>query len=124
MYTVFDKSSNLIATEGGCEVRRITFCIKVGVNVIKIINYQLFTPFRVFSMVSHWSLNDNKFPQVSRTFLSILANHNNAVVWIVSTRPLISKSFILYPSPLVTVPSAPITIGITVTFTFHSFSVL
>ena len=42
-------------------------------------------------MVSHWSLGDSKTPQVSRTLLSILADLNNAVVWMVSTRPLISK---------------------------------
>ena len=39
----------------------------------------------------------------------------------VSTHPLISKSSSLCTSPLVTVPSAPITIGITVTFMFHRF---
>ncbi len=41
-------------------------------------------------MVSHWSLSDNKFPQVSRTFLSILADLVNAVM--VSVFLLISKS--------------------------------
>ena len=60
-------------------------------------------------------------PQVSMTLLSILADLNNAVVWMVSTRPVISK----YSSPctnsLVTLPRAPITIGIIVTFMFHSF---
>ena len=39
----------------------------------------------------------------------------------VSTRPLISKSSSPCTNPLVTVPSAPITIGITVTFMFHRF---
>ena len=68
-------------------------------------------------MVFHWSLSDCKSPQVSRTLLSILADLNNAVVCIVSTRPLISKS----SSPLLTVLSEPITIGITFTFMFHSF---
>ena len=38
-------------------------------------------------MVFHWSLSDSKSPQVSRTLLSILAVLNNAVVWMVSTRP-------------------------------------
>ena len=33
-------------------------------------------------MVFHWSLSDSKFPQVSRTLLSILADLNNAVVWV------------------------------------------
>ena len=39
----------------------------------------------------------------------------------VSTRPHISKSSSFCTTPLVTVRSAPITIGITVTFLFHSF---
>ena len=48
------------------------------------------------------SLSDSKSHQVSRTLLSILADLNNAVVWMVSTRPFIN--------PLVTVSSAPIII--------------
>ena len=31
-------------------------------------------------MVFHWSLSDNKSPQVSRNLLGILADFNNAVV--------------------------------------------
>ena len=46
-------------------------------------------------MVFHWGLSDSKSPQVSRTLLSILAVLNNAVIWMVSTRPPTSKS----PSP-------------------------
>ena len=63
----------------------------------------------------------NKSPQVSRTLLSILAVLKNAVVWMVSTRPPTSKSSSPFSNPLVTVPSAPITIGIIVTYVFHSF---
>ena len=70
-------------------------------------------------VVVHWSLSDSKSPQVSRTLLSILAVLNNAVVWMVSTRPPTSKSS--FSNPLVTVPNAPITIGIIVTYVFHSF---
>ena len=44
------------------------------------------------AMVSHRSLSDSRYPQVSRTLLSILADLNNALVWIVSIRPHISKS--------------------------------
>ena len=40
----------------------------------------------------HWSLSDSMSPEVSRTLLSILAVLNNAVAWMVSTRPLTSKS--------------------------------
>ena len=72
-------------------------------------------------MVFHWSLSDSKSPQVSRTLLSILAVLNNAVVWMVSTRPPTSKSSSPFSNPLVTVPNAPITIGIIVTCMFHSF---
>ena len=72
-------------------------------------------------MAFHWSLSDSKSPQVSRTFLCILAVLNNAVVWMVSTPPPTSKSYSLFSNPLVIVPNAPITIGIIVTCMFHSF---
>ena len=52
-----------------------------------------------------------------------MADLNHVVVWIVSTHPLISKSSSPCTNPLVTVPSAQITIGITVTFMFHSLFV-
>ena len=72
-------------------------------------------------MVFHWSLSDSKSPQVSRTLLSILAVLNNALVWMVSTRPPTSKYSSPSDNPLVTVPKARITICIIVTFMFHSF---
>ena len=72
-------------------------------------------------MVFHWNLSDSKSPQVSRTLLSILAVLHNAVVWMVSTRPPTSKSTSSFSNPLVTVPNAPITVGIIVTSMFHSF---
>ena len=72
-------------------------------------------------MVFLWSLSDSKSPQVSRTLLRILAVLNNVVVWMVSTRPLTSKSSSPFSNPLVTVPNAPITIGIIVTCMLHSF---
>ena len=72
-------------------------------------------------MVFHWSLSNSKSPQVSRTLPSILAVLNNAVVWMVSIRPPTSKSPSSFSNPLVTVPNAPITIGIIVTYIFYSF---
>ena len=72
-------------------------------------------------MVFPWSLSDSKYPQVSRTLLSIQAVLNNVIVWMVSTRPPTSKSSSPFSNPFVTVPKAPITIGIIVTFMFHSF---
>ena len=72
-------------------------------------------------MVFPWSLSDSKSPQVSRTLLSILAVFNNVVIWIFSARPPTSKSSRPFNNPLVTVPKAPVTIGIIVTFMFHCF---
>ena len=73
-------------------------------------------------MVFYWSLSDSNSPHVSRTFLSILVVLNNTVVWMVSSCPPTSKSSSPFSNPLVTVPKAPITIGIIVTCMFHSFS--
>ena len=72
-------------------------------------------------MVFHWRLSNNKFPQVSRNLLSILANFNNPLVLGVFTGPLIFMSSNPFTNSLVTVPKILITISITVTFMFHSF---
>ena len=72
-------------------------------------------------MVFQVSLSDGKSSQVSMTLRSILAVLNNAVVWTVFTRPIISKFCIPCTNSFVIVPSAPVTIGITITFMFHSF---
>ena len=72
-------------------------------------------------MVFHWRLSDSKYPQVSRTLLSILAYLNNAVIWMFSIFPLISRSSSPPSMPLGTIPSTPTTIGITVIFMFHIF---
>ena len=72
-------------------------------------------------MVFNWGLSDSKSPLVFRTFLSILADLNNAVVWMVSAGSLISNSSSFLTKTQGIVPSAPITIGVTVTFIFHGF---
>ena len=72
-------------------------------------------------MAFHWRLRDSKSPQVSRTLLGILGVLNNAVVWMISTRPPIFKSSSPFNNRLVTVLNAPITNGIIVTFVCHSF---
>ena len=66
------------------------------------------------------SLSDSKSPQVSRTLLSILADLNNDVVWMVNTPLLISESSNHCTKHLVTVPGAPIMTDNTLTFLFHS----
>ena len=85
-------------------------------SIIIIHSLELFTSALAdgFSLESEWQ-------QVSRTLLSILAVLNNAVVWIFSTRPPTSKSSSPFSNPLVTVPNAPITIGIIFSCMFHSF---
>ena len=72
-------------------------------------------------MVFHWSLSDCRSLQVSRTLLGILADFNNAVVWVVSFCLHTAMSSSSFTNLLVNGPSAPITIGITVIFMFHSF---
>ena len=118
---------------------RITFCIAVTFRILwygevlvslfvifdYYLLYLLFTHYS-FShqrllMVFYWSLSDNKSPQISRILLSILAVLNSAVVWMLSTRQTTSKSSSPLSNLLDTVPNAPITIGIIVTYMFHSF---
>ena len=71
--------------------------------------------------VFHWSLNDSKSPSFSRTLYSILADLNNAVIWMVLARPSISNHTSPLTKPLGIVLIEPITIGITIIFSFHSF---
>ena len=71
-------------------------------------------------MISHWSLSGSKFPQVFRTLLSILTYPKNALVCMVYIRAIISQSSSPCTNPLVDAPRAPLTIGTTVTFIFHS----
>ena len=62
------------------------------VDVVVIIIIIIIISHQQMLMVFHWSLSNSKSPQVSGTLLSILAVLNNAVVWMVSTRPPVSKS--------------------------------
>ena len=59
--------------------------------------YYYFNPWEIFlhqltQMVFLWSLRDSKSSQLSRNLLSILADINNAVVMMTSTRSLISNT--------------------------------
>ena len=66
-------------------------------------------------------LTDSKSLQVARIILSILDDLSHVVEWMVSTRPLISKSSSPFINSSVTVPREPITISINATFMFHCF---
>ena len=63
-------------------------------------NYNYFTLFdyshQRWVAICHWSLSDSKSPRVSWTFLSILADLNCIVVWMVSILPLTSNSTTLF----------------------------
>ena len=78
---------------------------------------------RVFfiSALADGFLQEFVWQQVSRTLLSILAVLNNVAIWMVSTSPPTFESSSSFNNPLVTVPKVPITIGIIITFMFHSF---
>ena len=71
--------------------------------------------------IFHWSLSDRKSAQVSPTLINILADYNNAVVWMVSTLPPTSKTSSPFNNTLVTALKAPTRIGTIVTFMFHIF---
>ena len=76
----------------------------------------LFTPWEFFTSVNADGLSlEFEWQQVSRTLLSVLADLNNAAVWMVSTRPRISKSSNPFINHSVTVPRVPITNSINVT---------
>ena len=80
----------------------------------------LFLPLQSFHLSISWYFSlESEWHQVSKTLLSILADLNHAVIWIISTFPLIFKS----SNPSVTVSRTLITIGKNINFLFHSFSI-
>ena len=98
----------------------MVFLLSFRPNIFHYYHYSL----RVFHISVSWWFSRgvcDKSPHVSRILLSILADLSNTIVWMVSTRPFISKSSSPFIDPLVIVPRAPITIGINVSFMFHSF---
>ena len=76
-------------------------------------------------MIVQRNLNDIKFPQVSRTLLSILADLNSSIVSIFPARPPISNFSLPLTKPLETIPTAPITTDVMFILTlFSTFLVL
>ena len=99
----------------------VSFLSPHNLHLVFITPCKFFTP---ALYIFHWSLSDNKSPQISRTLLCILIDLINAVVWMVSAYPPISNSSSPLTKPLETVLSAPLIIGITITFMIHNFLVL
>ena len=87
-------------------------CIISIITISHLVNFSTPAMAGGYSLESEW--------QVSWTLLGILADLNNAVVWIILILALISSSSRPLSKPLRTVPSARTTIGITVTFMFYS----
>ena len=77
-------------------------------------------------LVARHDDDDDDFTQgcVMTSLLSILADLNNTVIWMVSIHPLISNSSSPLSKPLETISSAPIKIGSTVSSMFYSVLVL
>ena len=71
-------------------------------------------------MVFHWRRSDRNSSQISNTLFHILADLNNAVVWMVSSRPLHFMYSSSCSNLLVTVHRTRFTFGITVTIMFHN----
>ena len=76
----------------------------------------VFTP--VLADGFHWSLNDRKSPQVSRTLLSIVADPNNTEFWMVSMN-LFSKSCSAFTNIRGLFEMHQFLIGINVTIMIH-----
>ena len=68
-------------------------------------------------MVFHWNLSDSKSPQVFSTLLSMLTDHDNAIV---SIHPLIFKSSRPLTDPLGIVPST-LLLSLLFNFQFYFF---
>ena len=99
-----------------------TYSVSMSTLECKVLLFTQSFSHQRYLIVFHWSLNNSKSPQVSRTLLSILVVLNNVVVWMVFTRPPTSKSSGSFNNPLVIVPKSPIVpIGTIITFIFDNF---
>ena len=73
--------------------------------------YKIIIPWEIFTpMLADGLSLEVEWQQISMTLLTILANLNNVVVWMVSTCPPISKSSSLFTNSLGIVLSVPITV--------------
>ena len=101
--------------KGGERVREI----RASSATLLLLLLLLFYSWQLFDDLSRESERE----QITRTFLSILTDLNNAIFWMLSAR-LISDSHISFIKPLGTIPCDLITISITVTFMFYILNFL
>ena len=94
--------------------------LAIVTNVVIIISLLVSSYYLLTPVLFHWSLSYSMLIRASRILLSILADVNNSVDWIVWIYSPISNSSSLLSKPIRTVPRIPIIICITVMF--HSFS--
>ena len=78
----------------GCKALVISFLINIIIDLL----LESFSR-QLTLVVFHWNQNDSKSPLSFGTLLTILADLNNPVVWMVSILPLISNSSGLFPCP-------------------------
>ena len=118
--------SRTIPSGSFCPINRAESCIYLGASSLHFFHNEskilllLLSTIGSFShkfVVFHWIFRDGKSPQVSRTYLDILADLKNSVVWMVSILPLISNS----TCPFLLAFWEPTTIFITVKPMFHNF---
>ena len=110
-----------------CQIFQVYFMLELVVLVrIYIFQIFLFYFLRDFHISVGWWFFTGVWATASLLnspglFWVFWPNVNNALVWTVSTNPVISKSSSLFTNPLVTVPRAPIKIAIIDNYMWHSF---
>ena len=96
----------------------VVFFSVIAIIIILLI-WEVFTQREL--IIFHWSLSDSNSSNVSWTLLCILTDIKSSGVWMVTSCPLISQPSRHCINYLVTLPSSPITIGITDNFILHRF---
>ena len=124
MLTHLDSSSltalDLISSDG-------SLCCPMS-TALSVVRRQLLSSSAFVQLPSRIPLPTSGHARSRVQTLCLVSRQNNGIVYLADllhsvtfTRPLISKSSSPSTNNLVTVPRAPITIGVTVTFMFHSF---